>query len=92
MLYQRIYTTKNIQKYYLSPYIEYQIKDTKLYFYNFYQEIEIRLSSLAADELIQKLNNGITQEEFIEWVTEHHHGDDLGEKLFTLFIQNNILE
>lgn len=92
IIYQRMYNRLNIEKMYLSPYIEYQIDDSKIWFYNFESEKVIQLKCKNGKNLIGKFIKGLTQNE-LKQMFENLYGDKkLAENILTLLIQDKIIE
>lgn len=92
ILYQRMYDRENIQKFYLSPYVEYYIEDFAICFYIFEEKKVVRVYLENGECLIKDLINGITQDDLNQKLYDLFGKRDLAEKILVLLIQNKIIE
>ena len=88
---QTIYTKENINLNYLSSYVKYTFGSNKLYLYNtlYNKEISIKGDNNTLSELINKLINGIRNEELIKFLSGF---TDKPKVLYQYMIRNFIIE
>lgn len=92
IIYNRMYDKKNINKFYLSPYIEYYINNNTIYLYNFTLNNTIKLYINNAENIILKLIEGISEKDLLQLLLERNHKIELSKKILLLLIQNKIIE
>lgn len=92
MIYQRMYSRLNMEKFYLSPYIDCRIEDSKIWFYNFETKKVIQLHCKDGEMLISNLINGLKYDELNQKLKILFKKKELTEKILILLIQNRIIE
>lgn len=92
MIYQRMYSKETIGRFYLSPYIEYYIEDSKVSLYSFESGKAVQLKINNGKDLIKRLIEGIEQENLLKILTRLCNSKDAANKILILLIQNKIIE